>query len=401
MQGALAIPSGIAAYGNAPAAMLPAIVIILAMGLISAYLFSLIGRVCAWTGAKSYRNAWELTVGEAGAKIVALVCTFKPALGNLAYSMILTDSFRSLLMTVGIDWSRTKVLIVITVAMIWPLCLLKNLKVLAPFSILGIAGMVATVLAMTLRYLDGTYTESAQENFLADLPENSRPSFGDIGIRGALRPQMLILICMLATAYVAHYNSPRFYIELQNNTVSRFNSVVAISYVSSALIYVVLATVGFLTFGESSSGYILNNYSTKDVLATFCRIAIAISIMFTYPIVFVGVRDGIIDLIKVPTEQQTAFVLNVLSTLILLVITMMAGIFTDLGVVLSLGGATLATAVIYIFPSLMFRSAVSNLGKDATDADKQEVKIVMSLMWFGIVIGAIGACMEIFGGFSE
>jgi amino acid permease len=282
--------------------------------------------------------------------------------------------------------------------------MLKNLKVLAPFSILGIAGMVGTVVAMTVRCFDGTYAETGQNNkmtFLTDLPETMRPSFGTVGMRGVLRPQVFNLLCMLATAYVAHYNSPRFYIELKDNSIPRFNRVVVISYVSSAAIYVVIAAVGFLTFGANSSEYILNNYSTRDMLATFCRISIAMSISFTYPIVFVGVRDGIIDLLKVPADQRTAFFLNILSTLILSVLTVMAATFTDLGMVLALGGATFGTAVIYIFPSLMFRAAVNKLGKDATDAEKQEAKLVAFLMWFGIAIGAIDTMMAAFGGFSE
>jgi len=357
------------------------------------------------TGANSYRNAWERTLGNRGSEFVTLVTTCKPAIANLAYSMILADSFRSLLQTIGINWSRNKVLIFITISIIWPLCLLKNLKVLAPFSILGIAAMVATVVAMALRYFDGTYssTDDTTENmsFLADLPDNMRPSFGNVGIMGVFRPRVFNLLCMLATAYVAHYNAPRFYIELQNNTIPRFNRVVIISYVSSAAIYVVIAAVGFLTFGANSSGYILNNYSTRDILATFCRISIALSISLTYPIVFVGVRDGFLDLLRVSTDQRTASCLNILSTLILALLTVMAAAFTDLGMVLALGGATLGTAVIYIFPTLMFRTAVNNLGKDATEEDKQEAKLVAFLMWFGIAIGAVGTIMAAIGGFSE
>jgi amino acid permease len=377
---------------------------ILGMGLVSAYFFSLIGRVCGLTGAKSYRHAWELTLGNTGSQIVTIVCTFKPAIANLAYSMILADSFRSLLQTIGIRWSRGKVLIVITVVLLWPLCLLKNLKVLAPFSVLGIAAMVATIIAMAVRFFDGTYSleqEGTNRSFLPDLPEKVRPSFGTVGMSGTFRPEVFNLLCMLATAYVAHYNSPRFYIELENNTIPRFNIVVVISYIASAMIYVVIAAVGFLTFGENSSGYILNNYSTNDMLATFSRISVAVSISLTYPIVFVGVRDGILDMMKVPVDQRTPPFLNLLSAVILCVLTIMAATFTDLGVILSLGGATFGTAVIYVFPSLMFCTAVRDLGDGATDSLRQEVKLATFFMWFGIVVGAIGTYMSIFGGFSE
>ena len=243
-QAALAIPGGIAAFGNSPKAIFPAMVVIVLMGFINAYTFSLIGRVCIITGATSYGQAWELSVGKRGSKIVAFVCTFKPALGNLAYSMILADAFKPLLETLfGLHWSRTKVLWVITTLLIWPLCLLKNLKVLAPFSILGLIGMIFIMLSVCFRYFDGTYNESSpNERFINDIPPDYQPLFGnETHIRNV---HVLTFICMLATAYVAHYNAPRFYMELKDNTIHRYNTVVGISYTASALFYLVSTFCG-------------------------------------------------------------------------------------------------------------------------------------------------------------
>jgi hypothetical protein len=156
--------------------------------------------------------------------------------------------------------------------------------------------------------------------------------------------------------------------------------------------------IGFLTFGAHSSSFILNNYAATDALATACRVGIIVSILFTYPIVFVGVRDGILDLIHFPVEYQTAINLNVISTLVLLAITLMAASFTDLGVVLSFGGATLATAVIYIFPVLMFRSTVLfHLGAETTASQKRELPYAVALMTFGIVIGCVGVTLALTG----
>jgi hypothetical protein len=56
--------------------------------------------------------------------------------------------------------------------------------------------------------------------------------------------------------------------------------------------------MGFLTFGSASSGLILNNYSTKDSLMGLSRIAVAVSLVFPHPLAFVGLRDGVLDLLK-------------------------------------------------------------------------------------------------------
>ncbi len=85
---------------------------------------------------------------------------------------------------------------------------------------------------------------------------------------------------MLSTAYMAHFNAPKFYMELENNTIKRYNKLVSTSFAISIVSYIVMAAFGFLTFGAASSGLILNNYSNKDVLMGLSRVAVAVSIVF-------------------------------------------------------------------------------------------------------------------------
>ena len=177
--------------------------------MISAYGFSLIGRVCSFTGAKSYREAWSESVGKSSDWIPVVSCTFKTACATLAYSMILADTFKSLFATVGLSVTRTQTLLGVTGVCLFPLCLLKNLSSLAPFSLLGTVGMVYTMLAMALRYLGKSYLAPAGR-FLPDVAKELQPAFGDVGIKGVLNPNSFILICMLSTAYMAHFNGESF-----------------------------------------------------------------------------------------------------------------------------------------------------------------------------------------------
>lgn len=50
--------------------------------------------------------------------------------------------------------------------------------------------------------------------------------------------------------------------------------VISAAFGFSAVMYMLVISVGFLTFGGHASGLILNNYSSKDVLATIARIAV-------------------------------------------------------------------------------------------------------------------------------
>ena len=194
--------SGIAAFGNAPSAVLPAVVLIAVIGILSGYGFSLIGRVCSYTGGKSYPDAWAKSVSEETSWIPAVSATFKTIGAVLAYSMILADTGTALAETAGFATTRTAALLGITSFILLPLCWLKNLASLAPFSLIGSLGMVYTALAMGMRYFSKSYALTGGKFQVA---KALSPSFGSKGASSVLTPNAFILICMLSTAYMAHF----------------------------------------------------------------------------------------------------------------------------------------------------------------------------------------------------
>lgn len=202
--GVLTLPAGIAAFGNAPSAAVPAVVLITTIGALSGYGFGLIGRVCSLTGTTSFRDAWSESVSEKTSWIPAWSVTLKTIFATLAYSMILGDTFQALLLSAGVELSKTATLTIVTAGILLPLCLLKNLSSLAPFSLLGSLGMIYTCIAMAVRYFGKAYIGSGK--FAKDLPARMRPSFGTVGASGVWNPASTILIGMLSTAYMSHFN---------------------------------------------------------------------------------------------------------------------------------------------------------------------------------------------------
>ena len=341
--GVLSLPYGIATYGNAPSAIWPAIVLISIFGILSGYGFGLIGRVCALTETTSYKSAWESSISPSTSYIPAVAVTFKTICATLAYSMILGDTFYSLLGSIGITHlSKTMILSTVTATVLLPLCLLKNLSSLAPFSLLGSLGMVYTAIAMLIRYVGPTYKlpsagAAAAGMYIADLPLHLQPKFGTIGAVGVLTPVTSILLGMLSTSYMAHFNAPKFYNELSNNTIPRFMKVVASSFGISIALFTFIGSIGFLTFGSNASGFILNNYSTKDVLMSLSRVAVAVSLVGSYPLAFVGARDGLIDVFSIRNKSSNK-VLNTITVALLAAITTAALIIPDVSFVLAFAG---------------------------------------------------------------
>jgi len=387
--GVLSLPAGVAAFGSAPSAFIPAGILIAVIGVLSGYGFALIGKVCAYTGAKSYREAWSKTVGPGTSWIPAWSVTLKTFLACLAFSMVLADTFSSLLET-----TRNPTLLVVTGLVLLPLCLLKNLKSLAPFSLLGVMGMAYTAVAMTLRLLDGTYSMEGetQGRFIEQVASSLRPKFGNMGAESVLSPNALILVCMLSTAYMAHFNAPKFYLELKNNTLPRFNSVVKYGFGISIALMGFITMVGFLTFGKACDGLVLNNYAGSDIYMGFSRIAVAVSLVFSYPLAFTGCRDGFLDLAKIPMEKRSSGTMNFVTIALLGVITFFACSLTDVSFVLAFGGATLGNALTYVYPALMYRAVVKQQGRKGENFG---VNVSLTSAVLGIAMGAVGATMAL------
>ncbi|CAJ1955189.1 unnamed protein product [Cylindrotheca closterium] len=388
--GVLALPAGLASFADTPSAVVNATCLLVVMGIVFGYFFQLIAKTCSLTYSVTFREVWEDTMGNEGASTVSVVNMVKPALGNLAYSMILADTFQSLFHTVGINVTRTLSLVLVTVIGILPLCLMKNLDALAPFSVLGTAGIILFAFCMTVRYLDGSYNAALDGRFLNDLEIQYQPQFGDYN--GAWTSAVLIFAAMSFEAYVAHYNAPRFMAELKEANMHRFRIVVGNAFGLSTLIYVWITAMGFLTFGANCNGCILNNYSTNDNLATISRVAIAFSILFTYPITFMGFRDGLMDVIELPQERQTSTNINIISIFLLLLVTILAAICKDLGSINAVGGGTLATLIVFVFPSVMYRKVIIEM---PSPGEKREVKLVFALMILGVIMGFIGVVVEL------
>jgi amino acid permease len=391
--GILALPAGVSTLGNSPDVVLPVLFIIALIGAINAFFFSLIGRVCSWTGATSYRDAWERTVGPESSQSVAIVVTLKTALSCLAYSMILADSFQALGIAAGlVDITRTEALGGVTVLALLPLCLLQDLTALTPFSFLGLLGMGFASIAICIRSADGSYADNGG-TFLTDIPANLQPAFGD---DSGPDIQGIVLACTLATAFVAHYNAPRFHAELQDNTEQRFNLVTVISYAIAAVLSMVVAAQGFLTFGSHSSGLILNNYSPFDPLFTASRAAVATSLLFSYPLPFVGFRDGMLDALNISDKDRTdTALLNALSVGLLALVTLAASVIQDLALVLSVGGGTLSTIVASVFPALMFRAAVKESSNNDVRRQALDANLALGLMWICVAIGGTGVFLAL------
>lgn len=379
------IPAAISAFGNAPSATLSASLVILSVGCLSAYGFSLIGRVCAYTGAKSYKEAWANTVSPQSAWTVSAFSILVCLSGLLAYTMVLTDTSVKLFAAASVVVTKPQALLSLMLCALLPLCRLKRLSMLAPFAMVGIGAMLYTVFVMGLRYFQGAYAVGG-----AFYTAATAGSFGSVGAAGIFHPSAFVLISMLATAFSSHYNAPKFYNELRDNTVARFNTVVASGYSLAGSVYVLVAAFGFLTFGSNSMPMILQNYATNDGLLNIARLAVSASILTSYPLTFTGVRDGVLDIAGV--KNRTDKVLDSVTVGLLATLSILSLVVTNLGAVWAIGGATYGTALTVIIPPIMFiRCVLRNKHLKL----KRELPLAATTLVLGVAMSIIGTVKAI------
>lgn len=87
--GALSLSYGIASFTDAKEGVIPGILLLFVMGVISAYSFYSIGRVCDYYSVTSFSAAWERTVGATSKKFLEFILIFKTFFTCLAYSIII------------------------------------------------------------------------------------------------------------------------------------------------------------------------------------------------------------------------------------------------------------------------------------------------------------------------
>ncbi|KAJ1822932.1 hypothetical protein GGH91_001374 [Coemansia sp. RSA 2671] len=84
-------------------------------------------------------------------------------------------------------------------------------------------------------------------------------------------------------AFTCHQNIFSVYNELRDNSSKQVNGTIKLSIGSACAVYQWIAILGYLTFGSKVAPNLLTMYDNGPVI-TFCRLSIAILVLFSYPL---------------------------------------------------------------------------------------------------------------------
>jgi len=381
-EGMLSLPAGIAGGTGLLAGSLIAFFFCSLMG----YTFAIMGRTCYATGQSNHKECATKVCGPGLAQTMAVVLMLKTVFTCLTYAIVIGESFSRIMMFFGVSGfmgTSQGTLLTICFFVLIPLCLQKDLSVLSYTSMIGCFGQVWVVLSMHIRYHDGSYRPGGQ--FFDLIEEKDQPDFSGGGVlywkTGAAT---FVLLGSLATAFIAHYNAPKFYSQLQDATPEKFTKVVAGAFGFAMIIYFWIMCVGYLTFGKASEGLILNNYSEKDSLITAARIAMGFAVTFGFPLGFTGLRDATMSVFDMGQDKFVPVTLGLLSAIVT-----GACFFHDLGLANSLGGAVFGALITLVFPGLLlyytgnFRGVTEFSENETKYASTTVLALGFTLMVFG------------------
>lgn len=380
--GVLSLPSGV----GAGTGLVPAATITFVLGVWSGWTFYKLGEMCDRNNALTFSELGEKVSGKGFAKLLTSSCVIKTFFSCLVYSLVICDSWTQILVGFGFDFRREQVLLGMTLFVLLPLCLMEDLSILAYTSLLGSVGMIYTAGFMTVRLYDESYLPGGQ--FYDSVKEELHPNFQSApGLFAVDFIQTPILISLLSTAYIAHYNAPKFYEQLADRSPGRFSKISLVSFSICILVFLVFMVVGYQTFGINSQGFILNNYSPFDELAIAARTAIGSSIVLTYPLPFTGLRAGIEERCDVNRTLLTIGLLTIITGVDLVV--------TDVGFVNALQGAILGSAIIYSFPGMIFVYYSKKVKGTRREAGRGAVCFYWVTVMVGVVLGLAGATLTV------
>jgi solute carrier family 38 (sodium-coupled neutral amino acid transporter), member 11 len=419
--GMLALPMGVAATSNYRPALLPASLLMVTLALLSAYTFALYGRLAHALAAPQKQQ--PLTLGEIWRTLgrqrgetrdtsaVISLTNFMFCFGCcLSISQILGDTFSSLarglmmsstttagrtagsLFSLPAAWlvSRPAAILVVTTAFLLPLCRLKSLAALAPFSIVGVMGALTTVGFLGYRcpavFPQSPYAVGGVWAVAAASAPGAAAPFGTYSRIVSLAP--LSLVSMSCIALMAHFSAIDFYQALipppavpPNNknhlppsgtgtggaeasssssssslVLRNYMTMTTASFAVTAVISILAMTFGFLTFGANSAGNILNNYHVNDGGAIFSRLLCGISLIGSFPMIMRPCQSSALELFGLPpTDRNNAR----MTTALLAVVTTLALTVKNVGFVISLNGAIMGTSLVYTIPCLLFLKLTS------------------------------------------
>lgn len=196
----------------------------------------------------------------------------------------------------------------------------------------------------------------------------------------------LTLMNMACVAFACHYNGVKYYVELKDRSIRKFNSVMALAFGSVLVVFLSMMFGGVMNFGSASKPLILNNFHpTLDAGASLARCLTGCAILSGYPLMMAGLKSALFDVLAI--QDSSKKVKDTVTICVLAVITAVATQVTEheLGPLLGVVGAIFGSAVVYVLPAIWNTRAI------------ERMQFFRGEKFFNTLVGVGGVALAVFG----
>uniref|UniRef100_A0A3Q1BF52 Amino acid transporter transmembrane domain-containing protein n=1 Tax=Amphiprion ocellaris TaxID=80972 RepID=A0A3Q1BF52_AMPOC len=336
------------AYAMANTGVILFLVLLTVVAGLSSYSIHLLLKCSGIVGIRAYEQLGYRAFGTPGKMAAGIAITLQNIGAMSSYLYIVKYEFPLVIqafLRVDNEWymNGNYLVIIVSVAVILPLALMKQLGYLgytSGFSLSCMVFFLISVSPLILAYICAKYTLHFTSS-----------CFLSVG-----RHLTAYTIPILAFAFVCHPEVLPIYTELRNATKKKMQHVANISIAVMYGMYFLAALFGYLTFYGEVEAELLHTYSRidpYDTLILCVRVAVLTAVTLTVPIVLFPVRRAIQQMMFPnktfywPRHIAIAFVLLTFINLLVIFAPNILGIF---GVI----GATSAPCLIFIFPAVFY-----------------------------------------------
>lgn len=165
--------------------------------------------------------------------------------------------------------NRTFVMVLLAIFVILPLCLWRDLSALSWTSMLSVISDIAIV-SIVILFSSSESKKQGTGLQLDSMPLYSSGVFAGIGA--------------MSFAFVCQHNSFLVFKSLTIPSLDNWKYVASRSILFAFTLSLCLGLIGYLSFGTSTQGDLLNNFPSDHLPACFARLFLAVCMVFTFPL---------------------------------------------------------------------------------------------------------------------
>ncbi|XP_028679937.1 sodium-coupled neutral amino acid transporter 3a [Erpetoichthys calabaricus] len=364
------------AYAMANTGVILFLFLLTAVATLSSYSIHLLLKSSGVVGIRAYEQLGFRAFGTAGKLAAAIAITLQNIGAMSSYLFIVKYEFPLVIQAFlhiedsSDEWylNGNYLVVMVSVCIILPLALMKQLGYLGYTSGFSISCMVFFLIAVIYKKFQvpcpfQEFHFNSSDILNTSMLVDSKSSHAEDEEELSCGPRMFTLnsqtaytVPILAFAFVCHPEVLPIYTELRNPSKKKMQHVSNISITVMYVMYFLAALFGYLTFYDKVGAELLHTYSKIDPFDTLIlcvRLAVLTAVTLTVPIVLFPVRRAIQQMLfanKTFNWVRHIIIAVCLLTLINLLVIFAPGILGIFGVI----GATSAPCLIFIFPAVFY-----------------------------------------------